>query len=296
MNDHDRDAPAPTLVGIVGDSGSGKTTVAHAVRQLLGPERVTELQLDDYHRYTRKERQEKGITALHPDAHDFALMREHLQLLRQGRPVRVRTYDHTNGTFGPLRTVEPKEFVIVRGLLGFPNDELRQAYDLAVFLFPEPELLYRWKLRRDVRSRGYTEADVLKFIAQHLLDAKVYVHPQAERADVVVHYRLPHPDAPDEAVETIVEARGAVAEAVRQWAMALPGLAPETDDGTARVRVPADFPAAPVQAWLRDAFGGCFDPTVVGAYQGETADGWRPPLALVEGLVAWLARQRAWAA
>ena len=90
MNDHDRDAPAPTLVGIVGDSGSGKTTVAHAVRQLLGPERVTELQLDDYHRYTREERQEKGITALHPDAHDFALMREHLQLLRQGRPVRVR--------------------------------------------------------------------------------------------------------------------------------------------------------------------------------------------------------------
>lgn len=293
----DETAATPTLIAIVGDSGSGKTTVARAVRQLLGPERVTELQLDDYHRYTRKERQDKGITALHPEAHDFALMREHLQLLRQGRPVRVRTYDHTNGTFGPLRTVEPKEFVVVRGLLGFPTEELRRAYDLAVFLFPEPELLFRWKLRRDVRSRGYTEAEVLKFIAQHLLDAKEYVHPQAERADVVVRYRLPHPDAPDEAVETVIEARGGVTEAVRRWADELPAaLAAREDGGAVRVEVPADLPVDPVQAWLRDAFGGCFDPAVVGVYEGDGGEGWRPSLALVEGLVAWLARQRAWAA
>ena len=43
---------------------------------------------------------------------------------------------------------------------GFPTDELQDLYDLSVFLQPEPELLFRWKLRRDVQSRGYTEADL----------------------------------------------------------------------------------------------------------------------------------------
>src|SRR4051794_7072983 len=157
----------PFLLGIVGDSGSGKSTVAAGVASLIGPDRVSTLELDDYHRHTRAERQELGLTALHPSVHNFPLMQEHLQLLGRGRPVRNRCYDHTDGTFGAARTVEPNEVVLVRGLLGFPSDELRAVYDLAVFLQPEPELLFRWKLRRDVKTRGYTEAEVLKRIAGH---------------------------------------------------------------------------------------------------------------------------------
>ncbi|HEU0053284.1 MAG TPA: hypothetical protein VFQ39_08905, partial [Longimicrobium sp.] len=151
----------PFLLGVVGDSGSGKNTVAQGVSALIGDDRVSTLQLDDYHRYTRAERQELGMTALNPAVHNLNLMGEHLQLFRRGRPVRNRSYEHTDGTFGSIRTVEPNEVVIVRGLLGFPTDELRGMYDLAVFLQPEPELLFRWKLRRDVKARGYTEAEVL---------------------------------------------------------------------------------------------------------------------------------------
>src|SRR5690606_2724029 len=157
------------VLGIVGDSGSGKTTVADAVARLLGSDRVTDVRLDDYHRFTREERTTRGLTALNPVVHNLALMQEHLRLLRQGRPIRNRSYEHKDGTFGPIRTITPNEIVLVRGLLGFPTRELQSLYDLAVFLQPEPELLFRWKLRRDVRSRGYAEADVLKYIAAHLL-------------------------------------------------------------------------------------------------------------------------------
>src|SRR5690606_34716362 len=145
---------------------------------LLGPERVTELRLDDYHRYTREERAGRGLTALNPAVHNLALMDEHLRLLRQGRPIRNRSYNHSDGSFGPIRTIEPREIVVVRGLLGMPTDELQSLYHLSVFLEPEPDLLFRWKLRRDVQSRGYTEAEVLKNIVQHLLDSKEFVLPQ----------------------------------------------------------------------------------------------------------------------
>src|SRR5437763_658855 len=83
----------PFVLGIVGDSGSGKSTVAEGVASLIGPERVSTLELDDYPRHTRAERQELGLTALHPSVHDFPLMQEHLRLLGSGRPVRNRRYD-----------------------------------------------------------------------------------------------------------------------------------------------------------------------------------------------------------
>src|SRR5690606_33947661 len=129
----------------------------------------TDVRLDDYHRFTREERAERGVTALNPVVHNFALMQEHLQLLRQGRPIRNRSYNHADGSFGPIRVIEPREAVLVRGLMGYPSEALRAMYHLAVFLHPEPELLFRWKLRRDVLFRGYTEAEVLKYIANHLL-------------------------------------------------------------------------------------------------------------------------------
>src|SRR3954454_24019339 len=76
----------PFVLGIVGDSGSGKSTVAQGVASLIGPDRVSTLELDDYHRHTRAERAELGVTALHPSVHNFPLMAEHLRLLGRAAP------------------------------------------------------------------------------------------------------------------------------------------------------------------------------------------------------------------
>ncbi|HET7321446.1 MAG TPA: hypothetical protein VFI96_03055, partial [Longimicrobiaceae bacterium] len=102
----------PFVLGIVGDSASGKNTVADAVEQLLGPGRTADVRLDDYHRFTRAERAERGVSAVNPSVHNTPLMAEHLALLRQGRPIRNRSYDHSNGTFGPIRAIEPREVVL----------------------------------------------------------------------------------------------------------------------------------------------------------------------------------------
>lgn len=292
--DDDAAAPVslPFVLGVVGDSGSGKSTICDGVRALIGADKVTDLKLDDYHRYSRAERAERGLTALNPQVHNLSLMQEHLQLLRRGRPIRNRSYDHSNGSFGPVRIVEPREVVLARGLLGFPADELRAAYDLAVFLYPDPDLLFRWKLRRDVRSRGYAEAEVLKWIAQHLLDSKQFVLPQAERADLVVRYQVPEWDVPDSEVQTSLILRRAAAKALGDGsAFDLFGdqVRMEEDGDQVVLHLSRDLSMANVEVWARDRFPDTFTPEQVGVYLedgGGTAS--RAHLALIETLIARL--------
>lgn len=282
----------PCLVAIVGDSGSGKSTVAAAVTGLLGRDRVTDLRLDDYHRFTREERAERGMTALNPAVHNLSLMHEHLKLLREGRQIRNRSYNHADGSFGPIRVIQPRQIVMVRGLLGFPTDEMEELYHLSVFLLPEPELLFRWKLRRDVQSRGYTEAEVLKNIAQHLLDSKEFVLPQADRADVVVRYELPADEAQDDQIRTSVLLRRRAAEIARQTDL-IGGLGPaarqDEEGGEVTIRLGNDLTEAEVQHWARASFPQAFGVDSVGAYTDDSgAPHTRPPLAGVEVLIARL--------
>lgn len=260
----------PFVLGIVGDSGSGKSTLSKGVRQLVGAERVAELKLDDYHRYTREERRAKGLTALNPLVHNLSLLEEHLKLVRRGRPIRNRAYEHRDGTFGPIRTIEPRDIVLARGLLGFPGEALRAQYDLAVFLMPEPDLLFRWKLRRDTRTRGYSEAEVLMNIAQHLLDAKMYVTPQAERADVLVRHRVQDAEDPDSEVHTSLVARGAAASAVERLLAgeAAPAVAAERVDEELVVQLPHTLDAAAVGRWREAVFPGA-DAESLGECQAE---------------------------
>jgi uridine kinase len=286
----------PFILGIIGDSGSGKSTVAAAVRMLIGPDRVSSLELDSYHRHTRAERLEKGLTALNPAVHDFGLMQEHLALFRRGRPVRARSYDHSDGTFGSAQTIEPAEVVIVRGLLGFPTDELRGAYDLAVFLQPEPELLFRWKLRRDVKTRGYTEAGVLKHIAQHLLDSKEYVLPQAERADLVVCYSVPEWDAPDDQVQVTLVLRRAAAEVARDAELErFNGHVQREDDtsaGELRLTASPGLPLEAVDGWVAELFPAATGLEQLGSQVDDAGETHRlAPLAFAEVMIAALTRK-----
>lgn len=264
----------PVVLGIVGDSGSGKNTVADGVAALLGSERVTDLRLDDYHRFTREERAERGITALNPTVHNLPLMREHLQLLRQGRQIRNRSYNHSDGSFGAIRVIEPREAVLARGLLGYPDEQLRAMYDLAVFLAPEPDLLFRWKLRRDVNSRGYTETEVLKHITHHLLDAKQFVLPQAMRADLMVSYEIPEWDSPDSEVRTtLLFRRGAagVAEGLIDSPALVQRLEWKRIGEDLELQLPADLAVEDVEQWAKRHFLETYQPARIGVF--EEADG-----------------------
>jgi len=107
----------PIILGVVGDSAAGKTTLTRGLVRILGEEQVTAVATDDYHRYDRKQRAERRITPLHPDCNYLDIMSQHLHLLRQGEPILKPVYVHSDGSFGPPVYVDPKPFTIVEGLL-----------------------------------------------------------------------------------------------------------------------------------------------------------------------------------
>jgi phosphoribulokinase len=180
--------PRPIILGIVGDSAAGKTTLSRGIAQILGPEHVSLLCTDDYHRYNRQQRKELGITPLNPASNYLDVMAQHLQLLRAGEAILKPHYDHKRGDFGPPQYIVPKPFLIVEGLLGMYWQEMRNAYSVRVFLNPPEELRRRWKIRRDTTQRGYTEADVLRELDIREPDSVAYIRPQRHHADIVVSF------------------------------------------------------------------------------------------------------------
>ena len=180
--------PRPIILGIVGDSAAGKTTLSQGIAQILGPERVSVLCTDDYHRYNRQQRMELGLTPLNPACNYLDVMAQHLRLLRAGEPILKPQYDHKRGDFGPPQYIVPKPFLVVEGLLDMYWQEMRSAYSVRVFLNPPEELRLRWKIRRDTTQRGYSEEEVLRGLEIREPDSEAYIRPQRQYADVVVSF------------------------------------------------------------------------------------------------------------
>jgi phosphoribulokinase len=189
----------PIVLGIVGDSAAGKTTLAHGLRDLLGHERVTHVRADDYHRYDREERARLGITALHPDCNYLDILELHLERLHYGQPILKPVYDHSNGTLVRPAYVRPREFVIVEGLLGCHTPVMRQFYDVRVYLDPAEDVRRIWKLERDTARRGYRTEEVLEELGRRERDAREFIRPQREHADVVVRFYARAGMSPEEA-------------------------------------------------------------------------------------------------
>src|SRR5215216_194286 len=144
----------PVILGIVGDSAAGKTTLSNGIAKILGADRVTVICVDDYHRYDRQQRKELGVTALHPDCNYIDILEQHLRALAAGEAILKPVYNHSTGDFDPPEYVAPKRFVIVEGLLGFHTAPLRDAFQVKVFLDPPEPLRREWKMKRDLARRG----------------------------------------------------------------------------------------------------------------------------------------------
>ena len=179
----------PIILGIVGDSASGKTTLSAGVAQILGEAHCTVICTDDYHRYDRAQRAVAGLSALDPRANYIDVLEQHLRLLRGGEPILKPVYDHRRGTLEPPEYIRPKDFVIAEGLLGYATRAMRDCFDVKVYLDPEEELRRRWKLHRDTTRRGYTREEVLFQLEQRQVHSQTFIHPQRTFADIVIRFQ-----------------------------------------------------------------------------------------------------------
>ncbi len=178
----------PIVLGIVGDSAAGKTTITRGLVELLGEDRVTHICADDYHKYDRVERAKLKITPLHPDCNYLDILELHLERAHYGQPMLKPVYDHSTGSLVRPEYLVPKEFVIVEGLLGFHTEIMRPFYDVKVFLDPPEDLRRAWKIKRDTAKRGYTVEQVLAEMEKRESDSCNFIRPQREFADIVVQF------------------------------------------------------------------------------------------------------------
>lgn len=183
------------ILGIVGDSAAGKTTLTKGIAQVLGEDKVTVICTDDYHRYDRQQRAEIGITALNPECNYMDIMQQHLSLLRGGQPILKPIYNHDTGKFDPPEYIKPTQFVIVEGLLGYSTRAARDCYDVKVYLAPPESLRTTWKVKRDTRKRGYSEEQVVEALKKREPDSEKFIRPQRQWSDVVVSFYPPEEDS-----------------------------------------------------------------------------------------------------
>ena len=279
--------PRPIILGVVGDSAAGKTTITRGLVRLLGEDDVTHIAADDYHRYDRKQRAERGITPLDPECNYMDIMEQHLAEVRAGRPILKPVYRHQDGTFGPPVYVTPRRFTIVEGLLGYHTARLRDVYDVRVYLSPPEDLRRQWKVDRDCSRRGYTTDQVLEELDRREADSAGHIRPQERFADIVVAF------APGERGDPVrLDARVTLREGLVHPDLAQHALEIDVGEREQVVWIPGDLdPAAGAQIeeaiWDRIHFASHLRAERLGEFTIGTQLHRSESLALVQLLVLY---------
>ncbi len=178
------------IIGIAGGTGSGKTSVTNRILDLLDRERVLVLQHDSYYRdisaYDGLPPAEVNFD--HPDALETELLVRHLRELREGHSVHQPVYDFTTHRRkeSTLR-VDPKEIIIVDGILIFVNPELRQMMDIRIFVDADADERLMRRIRRDMLERGRSLESVIDQYTKTVKPMHLqFVEPSKHWADVII--------------------------------------------------------------------------------------------------------------
>jgi len=175
----------PILIGVAGDSGSGKTTFSNGIRQLLGSDLVETLCTDGYHKEDRAQRQLSGRLPLDPQANHLDQLAMHLQMLKAGQAIDLPIYDHGSGSFATPIEFSPTPIVIVEGLhVLYP--EVSSLLDFRIFVDPDHDVKWAWKWERDVKRRGHKAEVLEEEMVQRMAAYKRWIDFQKINANLII--------------------------------------------------------------------------------------------------------------
>lgn len=180
----------PFLIGIAGGTGSGKTTVARRIYESLHLDSAVFIDHDAYYKelghLSLEERRQLNFD--HPDSLDNDLLVHHLEELIAGRPVEKPTYDFAAHTRAAETVrIEPRDVILVDGILLFVEPRLRGMFDLKIFVDADADVRFIRRMRRDLELRG---RNVDSVIEQYLSTVRPmhfeFVEPSKRYADVIL--------------------------------------------------------------------------------------------------------------
>lgn len=180
-----------TLIGIAGGTASGKTTIAKKVFQASEKYgSVVVIRLDDYYKeISNLSLEERAkINYDHPDSYDSTLLIEHLKQLKNGNSIEKPTYDFViHNRSQEKEIINPANVVIVEGIMIFAIPELKDLFDIKIFVDTPDDIRFIRRLSRDIKHRGRTVDSVVdQYLAtvrpMHLL----FVEPSKKYADIII--------------------------------------------------------------------------------------------------------------
>jgi uridine kinase len=180
----------PLIIGIAGGSGSGKSTVANNVAELLTTSSVAFIDMDAYYKNfpSLTLEQRKKLNWDHPDAFDYDLLCAHLEALSRREPIEKPEYDFVTHLRRPAPTrVSPADVIVIDGILLFVDERVRALCDVKVFVDADADIRIIRRIERDTHVRG---RPVDEIIEQYLSTVQPmhlqFVEPSKRYADVIV--------------------------------------------------------------------------------------------------------------
>lgn len=178
------------IIGIAGGTGSGKTTVVKKIVEALPQGEVSVLPQDSYYKDSShipvEERQK--INFDEPAAFDWELLISQLEDLKNGKNIEVPTYSYLTCTRQPETVpMQPRDVVIVEGILVFSDERLRNMMDIKVFVDADADDRLIRVINRDCIERGRTPELVVERYERVLKPMhNKYIEPAKKYADLII--------------------------------------------------------------------------------------------------------------
>lgn len=180
----------PVTIGVAGGTASGKSTVSANLLSEAGSQNIAYLAHDSYYRPASEipHTQDGRPNFDHPNSLETSLMIHHIRQLQNWQPVEEPIYDFTTHSRQEgTRTVQPQPVILVEGILLFVEPELRDLFDIRIFVDTPDDIRLIRRLQRDIAKRGRTAQSV---IDQYLATVRPmhleFVEPSKRHADVII--------------------------------------------------------------------------------------------------------------
>ena len=178
------------ILGIAGGTGSGKTTVVHQIINELPEAEVGVISQDSYYRanHGMSYEERSNINFDHPRAIDFELLVSHLKELKAGKTIEQPVYSFvTHNRTEDTVITHPRKVMIVEGILILTNPELRDLFDIKIFVHADSDERLIRRLKRDIAERGRDMEEVLNRYQTTLKPMhQQFIEPTKAYADIII--------------------------------------------------------------------------------------------------------------
>ncbi|MFJ5758114.1 uridine kinase [Neobacillus sp. NPDC093182] len=180
----------PVVIGVAGGSGSGKTSVTKAIYESFKGHSITMIQQDYYYKDQSDLPFEERLKTNydHPLAFDNDLLIEHIEKLLRYEPIEKPVYDYSIHTRSKeVIAVEPKDVIILEGILVLEDERLRNLMDIKLFVDTDADIRIIRRMSRDIKERGRTLDSVIEQYTNVVRPMhNQFIEPTKRYADVII--------------------------------------------------------------------------------------------------------------